>query len=149
MNAAKMVLIDGFSTGRAAASLGCTQESIRTWVKKYRSRILPKPQMTVEEENRLAVFFLLENLDQLFIAYLNAFVFVADFVILAVRAAQIASAEKHSAAAFRAADARLFPEMQRSARKTKTLGTSAKAERIFSVYITFSRTIFTFHSFKF
>ena len=53
MNAAKMVLIDGFSTGRAAASLGCTQESIRTLVKKYRSRILPKPQMTVEEENRL------------------------------------------------------------------------------------------------
>ena len=38
MNAAKMVLIDGFSTGRAAASLGCTHESIRTWVRKYRSR---------------------------------------------------------------------------------------------------------------
>ena len=53
MNAAKMVLIDGFSTGRAAASLGFTQESIRTWVRKYRLRILPKPQMTVEEENRL------------------------------------------------------------------------------------------------
>ena len=53
MNAAKMVLIDGFSTERSAASLGCTQESIRTWVRKYRSRILPKPQMTVEEENQL------------------------------------------------------------------------------------------------
>ena len=53
MNATKMVLIDGFSTEMAAASLGGTQESIRMWVKKYRSRILPKPQMTVEEENRL------------------------------------------------------------------------------------------------
>ena len=52
MNAAKMALIDGFPTERAAASLGCTQESIRTWVKKYRSYILPKPQITVEEENR-------------------------------------------------------------------------------------------------
>ena len=33
MNVAGMVLIDGFSTGRAAASLGCAQESICTWVK--------------------------------------------------------------------------------------------------------------------
>ena len=53
MNAARMVLIDGFSVEKAATSLGCGRESIRKWIKRYRARIIPKPQMTVEEENRL------------------------------------------------------------------------------------------------
>ncbi|MBQ3320746.1 transposase [Candidatus Saccharibacteria bacterium] len=55
MNAAKMVLVDGFSIDKTADSLGCARESVRRWVDIYRSRILPKeqPHMTAEEENQL------------------------------------------------------------------------------------------------
>ena len=53
INAARMVLVDGFSIDKTAATLGCVRESVRRWVDIYRHRIQPNiPAMTVDEENK-------------------------------------------------------------------------------------------------
>ena len=51
INAVKMVLIDGFSIEKTAATLGCARESVRRWVGIYRNHVLPQnPSMSVDEE---------------------------------------------------------------------------------------------------
>ena len=52
VNAAKMVIQKGLSPARVAKELGCSDESVRNWVKRYFKEIAPSSPMGLSAEDR-------------------------------------------------------------------------------------------------
>ena len=80
-----------------------------------------------------------KNFNQPAVVNNNAFIFNADFIILAVNAFQVAATEKHSAAAVFTAYTWLFPKMECGTGKAEFGRAFAEADTVFPVCITFSR----------